>query len=120
SIIPIPGGGDLADGDLTVRYQPERGSQKSITFTDTEITVADHFPGNFVEQIPLLAPGGQINLSANRATVDYGATQLIIAFDDATASVLPTKTIIAKKVLTVLRLSAKDALTYDIRFASTP
>src|SRR5205807_642634 len=77
------------------------------------------------EQLPLLAPAGDVQIAAGRATVVYPGGDLTIEFGPSIKAEVRTgpttrgrrnSLMVGDKQLVVLELSARDALQYRIRF----
>jgi hypothetical protein len=106
SVQPKPGSADLPSGTLTVAYPLGGKGEKSIEFAQDSIVVSIRHPGEFTEFVPLLQAGDEL------------AAGFTVSFDPpAAASTVTTSTEIGTRKLLVLRLQAKDALIYRLKFA---
>jgi hypothetical protein len=102
---PKPGSVDLPPGILTVTYPLGSKGEKSLEFAEDGIVVTISHPGEFTEFVPMLQAG------------DERPAGFTVSFDpSATASVVPSTIEIGPRKVVVLRLKAKDALTYQLRF----
>ena len=93
---PSPGARDLPGDVVTVEYPLGSSGKKRVVFDRDAIRVTVEHPGEFTEQIPSLGAGLHLSLEP--------------------ASTTETDTEIAGKRLRILRIPAKDRLTYEIRF----
>lgn len=87
---------EYLDGGATVRYPIEGGGRKSVVFAEDRIRVTVERPGDIVERVPVFDP----------ACVTSKAK---IAVHQQPSSPVPGKT------FSVVELSAKDKLEYEIR-----
>ena len=103
---PKPGSADLPQGDFTITYALGGKGEKSLAFTNDAIVVKVRHPGEFTECIPLLQRGAE------------AAPGFSVTFDaPAGSSKVATTTEIGRRTLIVMRLKAKDTLTYRLQFA---
>jgi hypothetical protein len=115
-ITTVPGSRDLPAGVVSIRYPFSEKSDKDVRFESDRIVVTVDCPGDFVEQLPLLTPSGEVKISHGHASVDYGSVKLVIDTGAAKAHVNRRPQVIGGKRLTVLTLSASASLVYRIRF----
>jgi hypothetical protein len=105
SVEPKPGSADLRPGVFTITYPLGAVGEKVLEFRDDAIVVTVRHPGEFTETIPLLQRG-------------EAAPAVGVEFDSpATSSTATIAIDIDRHKLVVMRLQAKDALTYRLRFA---
>lgn len=103
---PKPGSMDLPPGSLTVTYPLGDKGEKSLEFTGNGIVVKVRHSGEFTEFIPLLQSG------------DETTAGFTVSFDPpATESRVAANAEVGKHKLVVVRLKAKDTLTYRLQFA---
>lgn len=103
---PKPGSVDLPQGDFTITYALGGKGEKSLEFTNDAIVVKVRHPGEFTECIPLLQRG------------EEAAPGFSVTFDaPASSSKVATTTEVGRRKLIVMRLKAKDTLTYRVQFA---
>jgi hypothetical protein len=115
-IATVSGQRDLPAGAVSIRYPFSAKSEKDVRFENDQIVVTVDAPGDFVEQLPLLTPNGEVKISRGQASVDYGSVKLVIDTGAAAARANRRPQLIGGKRLTVLTLSGRDSLVYRIRF----
>jgi len=76
----VPGGHDLPDGALVVRYALGRDGEKSLSFTDEAVSVSVRHVGELREQIPLvITPGDELRREEGKTRlVRSGRTVLTV------------------------------------------
>jgi hypothetical protein len=97
---------DLPPGSLTVTYPLGEKGEKALEFTANGIVVKVRHSGEFTEFIPLLQSG------------DETTAGFTVSFDPpATENRVAANAEVGKRKLVVVRLKAKDTLTYRLQFA---
>ncbi|SPE37035.1 conserved exported hypothetical protein [Candidatus Sulfopaludibacter sp. SbA3] len=102
AVQPKPGSADLPQGRFTITYQLGDKGEKSLEFAADTIVVRVRHGGSFTEIVPLL---------------ESSAGALTVSVDPpSTAARVETNTEIGRRKLSVLRIQAKDTLTYRLAF----
>jgi hypothetical protein len=118
--VPAVGFGDIAQGDMEMKYDLGTEGDKSVRFEEDGISVVVRHPEPFEEHFPLMvAPEDHIAVDKGQVTLSRGKTVLIIAFDEeATAALVPKKYTAGRYRMHMLTLAASGALTYTMKTIS--
>lgn len=109
---------ELSSAPVSIAYDIGGRGNKTVNFLDDAIEITTERRGAFIETIPLLlAPRDRIDLTSGSALVDYGSASLRISFDpSAEASLDRNGRRVGTKRTTVLKLQARNRLTYRLEF----
>ncbi len=112
----LPGGDSNEElkGELLVQYPLGEKGTKTLRFREDSIIMTIEHPGDFTEQLPLLAgTKATPNLFKNSA----GIGRLVVEFPLRTpANWLEGPTLFGATKVQTLRLAASNSLTYTLRF----
>ena len=114
-VTPQPGNRDLPGTTLVARYKMGTTGHKTLVFADDHVEVRIEQPGGFTEQIPLI---GEVDEKAFVNDHQLALHELTIEFPGGVEHHLaPPKTVNNSMPITVLTLSARESLTYSLRFS---
>ncbi|MBD3267362.1 hypothetical protein GF373_11900 [bacterium] len=113
-----PGCRDLSYGALTVAYPLGEGGSKTVRFTNEGIHVDIVHAGEFYEQFPLLARDYEMmSVTSEMVTIQDGNRAFRIELEGVEkAPHWESKDFIAGKILCGIRMTARDKLSYVLRF----
>jgi hypothetical protein len=118
--VPAVGFGDIAQGDMEMKYDLGTEGDKSVRFVEDGLSVVIRHPEPFEEHIPLMvAPEDHIAVDKGQVTLTRGNAVLIIGFDEeATAALVPKKHTVRQYRMHMLTLAASGTLTYTMKTLS--
>ncbi|CAG7629348.1 hypothetical protein PAESOLCIP111_03094 [Paenibacillus solanacearum] len=117
---PAAGFGDLAEGDLEIKYALGADGAKTLHFGEDGIFVDIRHPARFEERIPLMiAPEDRIAVGKGQVVLQRGTAMLCITFDEAAeARLVPQSFGLYRYQLQMLTLGADETLTYTMKMKS--
>lgn len=119
-LAPAVGCGDIARGDVEIKYGLGTKGEKSVRFEEDGVVVTIRHPEQFEEHMPLMvAPDDQIAVEKGQVVLQRGRLALIIAFDEEAEAALTAQNGGAGRYrLHRLAIAVGDALTYSIKTVS--
>jgi hypothetical protein len=125
SFQPAIGAADLAHGDLEMSYSLGTAGTKTVTFTETGVTVTVYHQGEFEERIPLaIGPEDIMDIGDGTIAVTRGNARLDIAFEGQSQAVQANVAAQSYKIfdyrIHMLTLKTSGRLHYTMTLSTLP